>query len=176
MAALCIWYHPCQCYCSMGTMAAVISAWSAARCAFSTSGLVVLILPKALLSACKPPQNPRPVTINLCFPFCSEVTKQNTTPASHSSKPTGNHKSEDKHNIQRELAKGQALGWAEGLGNGNREPVKPAIRWALTHSSNLDGRAPAPKDGGKLRVRVTEKSSPLSKKYIYAHTSIFTDV
>ena len=129
---------------------------------------VALILPKALLSACKPPQKPRPVATNLCFPFCSEVTKQNATPASHSSKPTGNHKSEEKHNIQRDLAKGQTLRWAKGLGKGKREPVKAVMRLALTHTSTLAGGGPAPKNGGKLRVRAT-KSLPLFQGNTYIH-------
>lgn len=119
---------------------------------------VALLLPEALPSACKPPRNPRPVAANLRFPFCSQVTKQNAAPASHSSEPTGNHKSEGKHNIQRELAKGQTLGWAEGLGKGSGEPVKAAPKRALTHVSTLA----APRHGteGKLRVRAP-KALPL---------------
>lgn len=68
---------------------------------------VALIPPKALLSACKPPHNPRPVATNLSFPLNSKVTKQNLTPVSHSFEPTGNHKSAGKQNIQGGLVKGQ---------------------------------------------------------------------
>lgn len=122
------------CSCSVGTMAAMIPA---KLCALPVSKQgsqplphhrAALLLRKALLSACKPPQNPRAVAANLCFPFCSEVTKQNAASASHSSEPTGNHKSEEKHNIQRELAKGQTPGWAEGLGKGRGEPVNAATK------------------------------------------------
>lgn len=102
----------------------------------------------------KPPRNPRPAAADLRFPFCSPVTGQNAAPASHSSEPTGSRKSDEKHNIQGGLAKGQTLGWAEGLGKGSREPVKAAPKPALPHVST----SAAPRHGieGKLRVRAPE--------------------